>query len=276
MGGWYSLARMIAVVTGASAGIGAEIARQLARDGVQVLAVARRAERLEALGAEMKKVPGAAAIHSLAIDVTTDGAAETIRARAESLGPVTWLVNNAGSAQFGHFEDGDPGAHRQEIRLNCESLVALTRAILPGMLARKSGRVLNVASSAGFQPTPFMSVYGATKAFVISFTEGVSEEIRGSGVTITALCPGPVTTEIFDAGAPGVARKKPPHEISAEVCAAFGIAAAKRGTVIAVPGFQTKILGFSSRFVPRAVLRRVSARTALPYIGLPPAKRKKR
>ena len=267
---------MIAVVTGASAGIGAELARQLAREGVQVLAVARRAERLDALVAEMKGVAGAAAVHAMAADVTADGAAGKIAARAAELGPVSWLVNNAGSVQFGHFEDGDAGVQRQEIRLNCESLVSLTRAILPGMLARKSGRILNVASIAGFQPTPFMAVYGATKAFVISFSEGLSEEIRGSGVTVTALCPGPVTTEIFDVGAPGIARTVPAHEISAAACAAYGLRAAKRGKVIAVPGMLNWLTGFTPRFSSRGMVRWISGRTGLRYIGLPPVAPKKR
>jgi short-subunit dehydrogenase len=173
---------------------------------------------------------------------------------------------------LGPFVEQSADALAALVRLNCEAPLALTSAIAPLMVARRRGRILNVASLAGFQPTPFHAVYGASKAFMLSFSEALAEELRDSGVTVTALCPGPVTTEIFDRmGA--IARDKPKHEISAAECARFGIEAAEHGRVIAVPGALNKLSAVSGKLVPRSFVRRVSARVGLKYIGvtaLPP------
>lgn len=265
----------LAIVTGASSGIGAEIARQLSARGQPVLAVARRAHRLEELAARARDA-GHAAVHCLELDITAEGAALRVRDRARELGGAAWLVNNAGTTRLGPFLDGDPAAQAALVRLNCESVVALCAAIVPDLVARGAGRVLNVASLAAFQPTPGQAVYGATKAFVLSLSESLAVELDGTGVTVTALCPGPVTTEIFDHGAPGVPRKKQPFEISAEQCAAYGIAAADRGDVIAVPTALSKATTQLSRLLPRAAMRRLAARIGLPILGYeapPPRKR---
>jgi short-subunit dehydrogenase len=257
----------LAIVTGASSGIGLEFARQLARRGLRVLAVARRRERLDVLASETKD-----AVVPLALDITDAAAATEIVTRARALGEVAWLVNNAGTSRLGLFVDQPGEALAAIVRLNCEAPVALTAAIAPLMVARRQGRIINVASLAGFQPTPYQAVYGASKAFMLSFSEALAEELRDTGVTVTALCPGPVTTEIF-AQMGAVERDKPKHEISAEACARFGIEAAEHGRVIAVPGTLNKISAVSGKLAPRSLVRRLSARVGLKYIGvtaLPP------
>ncbi|WP_437664706.1 SDR family NAD(P)-dependent oxidoreductase [Sorangium sp. So ce1182] len=256
----------LAIVTGASSGIGAALAQKLAARGQPVLAIGRRAHRLEELSARARAA-GHASIHPFELDVTAEGAAERVRDRARELGGASWLVNNAGATRIGPFLEGDPAAHAMLVRLNCETVVALCAAIVPDLVARGGGRVLNVASLAAFQPTPGQSVYGATKAFVLSFSESLAVELDGTGVTVTALCPGPVTTEIFDVGAPGVPRKKLPLELSAEGCAAYGIAAAERGDVVAIPTALSKATAQLSRVLPRAAIRRLSARVGLPLLG---------
>jgi uncharacterized protein len=259
------LAGKVAVVTGASSGIGAEIARQLAERGHPVLAVGRRAERLQEL-ASRAAAGGYAPVHAMALDVTAPDAAAQLVARARELGGAGWLVNNAGTARMRPFAD-DLAAQAPLVRLNCEAVVALTAAFVPELVAQKEGVILNIASSAGFQPTPGMTTYGATKAFVLSFSEALSEELRGSGVTVTAVCPGPVTTEIFDAGGATLERTRASSEITAEQCARFAIDAAARGKVVAVPGLSNRLLAWSAQLAPRALVRRMSARTALARIG---------
>jgi uncharacterized protein len=256
----------VAVVTGASSGIGGELARQLAAAGHPVLAVARRADRLEALVAEARQ-QGWAEVRPLALDVSAVGAAGEVRERAEAMGVVGWLVNNAGTAKFGAVAEMDPASAAAQVRVNCEAVVALTAAFLPGMVQRRSGIVLNLASVAGFQPTPLMGIYGATKAFVVAYSEVLAVELRGTGVTVTALCPGPVATEIFEVAGKGVPRRPPAHEISAAACARYGIAAARRGKVIAVPGLLNKLVATFAPRAPRAVLRAVMGRMGLSYLG---------
>jgi short-subunit dehydrogenase len=257
----------VAIVTGASAGLGRAFALALARRGHTVLAIARRAERLAELVGE---APGPGRIEPLALDVTADGAATKIHEAARKLGEIGWLVNNAGGSTFGRFEDSDVAAERALVRLNCESVVALTGEVLPGLVARRRGIVLNVASSAGMQPTPGWSVYGASKAFVLAFSEGLYDELRGSGVSATALAPGPVATEFFSANAAGRNRRVPPWEVSAEACVEQALRAALAGRALLVVGLATRLLVFGSRFSPRALARWVSGRVGLRFIGLPP------
>jgi short-subunit dehydrogenase len=237
-----------ALITGASNGIGLEIARVLAHDHDVVL-VARNTAKLEALATEL----GGAQV--ITADLADPGAVARLVAAVPS---VDVLVNNAGIGGFGAFAEADLDKTLDMIQLNITSLTALTRAYLPGMLERGSGRIMNLASTASFQPGPLMAVYYATKAYVLSFTEAIAEETRGTGVTVTALCPGPTESGFQSAAdmelSPLVANKKLPT--SAEV-AAYGVNAMNSGDVVAVPGMLNKIMAGSVRFAPRPVIRRV-------------------
>ncbi len=255
----------VAIVTGASSGIGAELAKLLAARGHTVLAVARRAERLGALVEQVRGSGGR--IHALALDVASEGAAEKVVARAEDLGGTTWLVNNAGTNAFGTFVDGALAPQIAMTRLHCEALVALTGAALPPMLARRRGVVLNMASIAGFMATPFMTVYGASKAFVLSFSEGLREELAHTPITVTVVCPGPVSTEIYGVGAPNAVRSPPGHEISPATCARFAVDAAVRGRVVAIPGARNRFDVISAMLAPRALVRWLLRARGLSYLG---------
>src|SRR5580765_3667610 len=223
-----------ALITGASSGIGLEIARILAGDHDVILA-ARSAEPLQQLAAELG---------DNARVVTTDlsdpsGAAKL----AAEVPDVDVLVNCAGFGDFGAFATESPEKIDQMIVLNVSSLTALCRAYLPGMLQRGSGRIMNVASTAAFQPGPLMAVYYASKAYVLSLSEALAEETRGSGVTVTALCPGP-TASGFQSGATMeesrlVKGRKLP---TASSVAAYGVKAMNRGEVVAVPGLTNKAM----------------------------------
>ena len=257
--------KRVAVVTGASSGIGAEIARQLAERGHPVLAVARRVERLQELSARAA-ASGHAPIYAMALDITAPDAAAELLARARALGGAGWIVNNAGSGRFVPLVE-DAAAQASLVRLNCEALVAITSAFVGDLVAQGEGVILNVASSASFLATPGMTTYGATKAFVLSFSEGLSEELRGTGVTVTALCPGPVTTEFFEGTGASGERRPPPDEITAEECARIGIEAAARGKVIVVPGMMTQLMTWGAKLIPRSWSRRIAARAGLSRLG---------
>lgn len=264
----------VAIVTGASAGLGRELARALAERGHTVLAVARRAERLTDLAAEFSAAAGAAGgrgrIVPLAVDVTVAGAVEQVHDAARRLGEIGWLVNNAGASTFGRVDETGVDEQRAVVRLNCESVVALTARVLPELVRAGRGIVLQIASSAGLQPTPGWATYGASKAFVVSFSEALSEELRGSGVSVTALCPGPIATEFFAANAGDRPHKPRPWEISARACAARGVSAALAGRTVVVVGGMNRLLALSSGLSPRAMVRWVSGQIGLRYIGLPP------
>lgn len=257
----------LAVVTGASAGIGAALTRQLSRAGRPVLAVARREERLVALSRAVDAA-GGAPIHPLAADVTDPETASRIAARAAELGGAAWLVNNAGFGYYGAFEKQERDRLALLVRLNCEALIFLTHALLPQVRASGEGVILNVASAAAFQPTPFMSVYGASKAFVLSFSEGLAEELRDAGVFVGAYCPGPVETEFGEvSGAPRGHFEAVPQVLSAEGAAREALAQIERREVVFVPRALYRLATSASRFLPRSVIRRLSARAHWPGEG---------
>lgn len=249
----------LVVITGASAGIGAALAREVSRRGRTVLAVARRVERLQDLAAEARAA-NRAEIVPLALDVSKEGAAERVAAAAREYGGASWLVNNAGFGGYGRFERQDPRRLAEMIRVNCESLVLLSHALLPDLRASGHGVLLNVASAAGFQPIPYMSVYAATKAFVLSFTEGLAEELRGTGVFVGAFCPGPVTTEFGEVAGTHRRFANPPAVLTAEQAAREVLRQIRRRDVVHVPTLVYRLGTSAVRFVPRAVLRRVAGR----------------
>src|SRR5438552_2408583 len=189
------MAKDVALITGASSGLGAEFARQLARAGKGVVLVARRVDRLEALRVEIERA-GGARCHVIAKDLSRLEAPEELVAETTKLGlEVDWLVNNAGFGTAGRFVDLPLAKEREEILLNVHCLVALSRLYAPAMVARRRGSIVNVGSIGSFVPTPYMATYAATKAFVLSFSEALATELAATGVRVLALCPGATKTE---------------------------------------------------------------------------------
>jgi len=207
------------IVTGASSGLGAEFARQLARRGADLVLVARRADRLESLAAELTRAHGVT-VTTVARDLGAPDAGRTLRAELEARGiHATGLVNNAGFGTHDAFADEDPDRLQSMIALNISALVDLSRAYLDPLSAADTGILINVASLLGFQPIPYMSVYAATKAFVLSFTEALWEETRGTNLRVLAVNPGAMKTEFFDAAGSqtadlGTKRATPEHVVT--------------------------------------------------------------
>lgn len=246
------------VITGASSGIGAEIARGLSRLGYPTVLVARRADRLRDLAEELARAHAVTA-EVLALDLA-DAAdrAELVRRITEQ--SPAGLVNCAGFGTNGVFQSLDPARECEQVTVNALALMELTRAALPGMIARGSGAVLNVGSVAGFQPVPDGAVYSATKAFVQTFSEAVHEGLHGTGVSCTVLCPGPVPTEWWEiAGAPqsGIGAVT----MSAREVAEAGIAGMLDGKRLVIPGLGPKLMSVGGRFTPRRVLLPLLRRT---------------
>jgi uncharacterized protein len=243
-----------ALISGASSGIGEEFARQLAARGHGVFLVARREERLRALADDLERLHGIRAEVATA-DLADASQAEALPARVAERGlDVEVLVNNAGFTTVGDVHE-NPDRQLGMVHVNVEALVALTCAWLPAMVERGRGAVIQVASVASFQPIPVQAVYAATKAFVRSFSEAVSAELKGTGVTMTALCPGPVATEFLEAG--GFKNEKPgPSFIwsTGEDVAKAGIDGADKGKRVVVPGAANRATAFFSQHGPHSVL----------------------
>lgn len=241
----------LALLTGASAGIGEALAHRIAADGYDLVLVARRAERLEALAAAL---PTAA--HPVPLDLTEPDAGERLAARLAGLGrPVDVLVNNAGFGGSAPFREIERERQLAMIDLNIRALVELTHRFLPAMLTARSGGVLNVASTAAFQPGPGMAVYYASKAFVLSFSEALWQECRGTGVTISALCPGPTQSE-FTAVA-GMERSRLfryAQRMGPQEVAQVGWRGFKAGRRVVIPGTMNKLTAAASRITPHRVL----------------------
>jgi short-subunit dehydrogenase len=249
-----------ALVTGASSGIGMELARVFAEHGFDLIVVARRASQLEALARRCKKEHGVS-VHVLPMDLLTPEAPATLveQLAAEGL-EVDVLVNNAGLLDMGAFADISVDRHEQLIQLNVVVLTSLTRRLLSAMTERGQGRILNVASTSSFQPVPSMAVYAASKAFVLSFSESLSEELKGTGVTVTALCPGITKTDMY-------ARAQGEHEIvrylpglflsDVEDVARDGYEACVAGRPVVVPGLTNQLVAGVVQLYPRWLVRSV-------------------
>lgn len=243
----------VALITGASAGLGAEFARQLSNRGYRLVLAARRKDRLDSLAAELGNA------RPVEIDLSRDGsAAELIRNLSDSGETVELLVNNAGFGLHGRFDKANPKRLRQMVDLNCGALTDLCREVLPSMVERGSGAILNVASTAAFQAGPGMAVYFATKAYVLSLSEALHEEVRRSGVRVTALCPGPTRTEFGEvAGFKGNGAFDR-YAMDSETVVRAGLDALDRNKAVAVTGTLNKVGAFATRLAPRSVLRRIA------------------
>lgn len=248
-----------ALVTGASAGIGAETVRRLTRAGVPTVVVARRAERLRELAAGASARDGD--VEVLPADLLDpDDRARVEQRLADEASPVDLLVNNAGFGRFGPFADGDRDGEQRQIDLNVTTLTRLAHAALGAMVARGRGSVLNVSSVAGYQPYPYAAVYGATKAFVNSLSHALHEETRGTGVTVTALCPGFTRTEFQEVAGFEETSVPPPLWTSVGQVVRDGLAAAAAGKSLAVPGRQFKVAAALSSAAPARLTSRLMAR----------------
>ncbi len=244
-----------ALITGASSGIGRELARVFAENHSQLILVARDRARLETLAEELHQkflVPTRVEVCDLADPKAVEGLIERLQAEHAV---IDVLVNNAGIGVEGPFLETDGANERGMVEVNVNALVRLTKAFLPQMVARRSGKILQVASTAAFQPGPYLAVYFASKAFVLSFSEALSAELRGTGVTVTTLCPGPTHTEferrlgpdshVFESGIPIV----DPASV-----AAYAYASLMRGKRVAIPGLVNRVLVFISLLMPRTIV----------------------
>jgi short-subunit dehydrogenase len=248
-----------ALVTGASSGIGADIARELAARGHSLVLVARRKPKLDELAAELTDAFGVRAV-GLGCDQSKAASRQRLPARIESLGlQVSVLINNAGFATGGPFAESDPERELQQVRVLVEAPVALSSAFIPGMVQRGAGAVLNVASTAGMQPMPYSAGYSAAKAYVLAFSEALHHELRGAGVTVTALAPGPVSTEFWDVagwevGSGGSFESAIPRPlwVTPEETAKAGVRGLERGERVVIPGLPTRAAMLASAYIPNA------------------------
>jgi short-subunit dehydrogenase len=249
-----------ALITGASAGIGACVARELAARGHNVVLVARRKERLEALAHELTGEHAITA-HPVSCDLGKAAPRGRLPGRIKALGlDVEILVNNAGFATNGPFHEADPERELQQVRVDVEAVVALSSVFIPAMVERRRGAVLNVSSTAGMQPLPYSAGYSAAKAYVLTFSEALHHELRGYGVTVTALCPGPVATDFWAisgwqvTGGQSFERAVPrPAWITPEQAARAGVHGLEGGRRVVVPHIGVRNSLRAGRYVPHAV-----------------------
>lgn len=255
-----------AVVTGASAGIGVALARELAAHGANLILTARRKDRLDAFAAEL--AGRGVEVRTVVADLNDPGAPGQIYGATEGAGlPIDILINNAGLGLFGAFHTNPMDQELGQIRVNCEAMVGITRLFVPRMVERGRGWVLITASTASFQPVPYLSTYAATKAFDRFFALGLAQEVSRYGVKVTALCPGPTESEFFGiARADKVFRNRGVQ--SAEEVARLGIAALARGQRTVVPNFSGLFTSFLVRFLPVRLVTHFVAKVARP--SLPP------
>ncbi|WP_263417008.1 SDR family NAD(P)-dependent oxidoreductase [Terriglobus albidus] len=254
----------LALVTGASSGIGWELAQVLATHGYDLVLVARREERLGELAETLARKYGAAT-QVLAIDLSQPGAAAQIEAELTVReAEIDVLVNNAGFSQHGPVTQLRVEQLHAIVQVNIIALMELTRLIAPSMMARHRGRILNVSSVVGFTPTPFATVYAATKAFVLSFSEGLAEELEGTGITVTAFCPGTTKTEFAETAGMTKTIAFRSGAMSAKEVAEIGYAGMMRGERVVISGRMNWWMVFGVRFAPRRLVARIAKRIMKP------------
>jgi len=245
----------ITLITGASSGIGRELARVFAENGHALFLVARNRERLDALKEELSEGHGVRVL-TLSVDLSEVGGPKRLAGELKSQGIVVEnLVNNAGSGDFGTFAESEQEKIREMLMVNIHALTLLTRLLLPGMIERRKGRILNVGSVAGFIPGPCMAVYFATKAYVLSLSEALSIELKGTGITVTVLCPGTTNTEFFRRAGIGTTPPGRMGMMSPETVARAGYNGMMKEKTIVIPGLRNRLLTVLPRFFPRRVVR---------------------
>jgi len=236
-----------ALVTGASSGIGAALARELATHGAKLILTARRQDRLEALASEL--TAKGTEVRIVTADLNDPAAPEQLYQATEGAGlPVDILVNNAGLGQYGAFCQSPVEQELSQVRVNCEAMVRLTRLFVPRMIERRSGWVLVLASTASFQPVPYIATYAASKAFDRFFALGLAAEVARFGVKVTALCPGPTKSEFFDVAHASAFKNRGMQP--AEDVARLAVAALARGQRTLIPTFSSRFTAFLVRFLP--------------------------
>lgn len=246
-----SPSRPLALVTGASSGIGADLARELAKGGHDLVLTARSVAPMQALAAELAALGAGAVV--IAVDLAKPGAAAELAAAIASRGlQIDILVNNAGLGALGRFDQMNAQRVGEMLQVNVVTLTELTRLLLPGMVARRRGRILLVASTASFQPGPRMAVYFATKAYVLSFGEALAHELRATGVTVTILCPGATATNFFKVAGAGDIALRP--AMSSAAVARIGYRALQAGKRVVIAGMLNRMLAVASRLAPHSVV----------------------
>ena len=259
-----------AVVTGASSGLGRGLAARLADRGMSLVLTGRNEARLDEAAHQIRRAAPRVKVETVAADLSTRSG---VSALLDHVGdrPIEVLVNNAGFGSYGPFAEADPEREADEVAVDVSAVITLARAFLPGMLARRSGGILNVASTIAFQPAPYQAVYGASKAFVLSFSEALWAEARAAGVAVTALCPGPTRTGFVDALGADVGHTAIYSRLAEpEPVIEAGLRALDKGRAVVIPGVRNKVIAASGRFMPREWLTLVSARLLRPVSdGLP-------
>jgi short-subunit dehydrogenase len=250
--------RETALITGASGGLGYEFARIFAREGYDLVLVARSADKLAAIGSDLEKKHGVS-VRVIPMDLSEASAAEVLFDEIGEAGTeIDVLVNNAGFTVFGLFAETDVRRELELLQVNIVALTHLTKLFLPAMLERGRGKILNVSSTAAFQPGPLMAVYYASKAYVLSFSEALAEEMSGRGVTVTALCPGPTETGFQKRGGLEKSRIVAGRQIAkAGPVARAGYRGLMKGERVVIPGAMNRVIAEGMRFMPRRLATRV-------------------
>ncbi|MCM3901909.1 MAG: SDR family oxidoreductase [Pyrinomonadaceae bacterium] len=253
-----------AVVTGASSGLGQGFAARLAERGMSLVLTGRNKGRLDETARQIRRVAPRVKVEMVAADLSTRSGVSALLEHVSDR-PIEVLINNAGFGSYGPFAESDSDREADEVAVDISAVIALARAFLPGMLDRGSGGILNVASTIAFQPAPYQAVYGASKAFVLSFSQALWAEARAAGVAVTALCPGPTRTGFVDAlgadvGHTAIYRRLADPEPVIEA----GLRALDKGRAVVIPGLRNRVVAESGRFMPREWLTRVSARLLRP------------
>ena len=258
----FDLTGCSALITGASAGIGREFARQLAGRAASLVLVARRLERLEELRDKLTKIDPNLNVHCRAVDLSQPNGIEQLVEWLGHIGiAIDFLINNAGLGDRGTFATAEPERVRQMLAVNIVAVTMLTHALLPGMIEKRRGAILNVSSTAGFLPIRKLAVYAATKAYVTNFSDAIWAEVRKQGIVVSALCPGPVDTEFSSVAQRASGKQQTPSpslmHVAVEDVVRAGLAGIERNKPLVVPGIVMKIAMLLVRLTPMAILRRV-------------------